>query len=595
MADEQGDFLGELKRRKVYRVGIAYIVVAWVALQFLDLVLENLNAPDRAMQTIMAVFAIGFPVVLVLAWAFDISRDGVRATPGTSRAFGALIVIISLGAAGFAGWSLLGGEEGQSIGSELTAPDEFRVIDSIAVLPFESFSENQSDEYFADGLADTLLHKLAQLPNLKVIARNSSFQFKGTNKDAREIGEILDVAAILEGSVQRQADQVRVIAQLIDTTDGKHLWSGTFDDTMQNIFELQDRIAAEIMLQLQISISEQDRRRVFRNGTDSPEAYELLMRANEMRWDIDQDVFDPETDPLLDLIDRALAIDPGYAQAWEARSDVFSSVLFLDRDTSRSFEYIDEARIAAERAIEADPEYAGGYVSLGESYWRSRNHVEAERYLIKAIELDPSNAGAMRTLGLIKNNSDPQLALDLFRKSKDIDPASSFVYRQIYFAQRALGRLDEGVASLLEGIERFPDHSILLRDVMGVYLEIYGRPDEAARWASRIVEMDSQTLVGPATMSQVWSSVGDEDRARDWVNVYAGDFEAALDVRKLQYGIEMSSGNAGIARDAIETIPQSPNFRFDRSVRIAGACLVLGRGSTSSKLATRRMRRGLVT
>ena len=576
MADEQDDFFGELKRRKVYRVGIAYVIVAWVALQFLDLVLENVNAPDWAMQTIMAVFAVGFPVVLVLAWAFDITRDGIRATRGTSRAFAGLIVIISVGALGFAGWSLLGGERGRQVGDDGIAPDEIRVIDSIAVLPFESFSEDQSDEYFADGLADTLLHKLAQLPRLKVIARNSSFQFKGTNKDAREIGQVLEVAALLEGSVQRQGEKIRVIAQLIDTADGAHLWSGTFDDTMQNIFELQDRLAADIMLHLQISISEQDRKRVFRDGTDSPEAYDLLMRANEMIWNLDRNVFDPETDPVLDLIDRALEIDPDYAQAWQARSELFSSVLFFDRDTSRSFEYIEEAQIAAERAIQADPEYAGGYVSLGAAHWRSRNHVEAERHLIQALELDPSHAGAMRILGLIKNNSDPQLALDLFRKSKEIDPASSFVYRQIYFALRALGRLDEGLASLLEGIERFPDSPILYADVMGVYLGIYGRPDEAARWASKIVETNSRTLVGPAAMSTIWSSVGDATRALDWLNLYAVDLEAAQDVRMLRYRIEMLSGNAERAREAIETTPQSPNFRFDRSVRIGGACLALG-------------------
>jgi tetratricopeptide (TPR) repeat protein len=213
---------------------------------------------------------------------------------------------------------------------------------------------------------------------------------------------------------------------------------------------------------------------------------------------------------------------------------------------------------------------------MGASYWRSRNHVEAEKYLVKALELDPSNAGAMRILGLIKNNSDPQLALDLFRKSKDIDPASSFVYRQIYFAQTALGRLDEGVASLLEGIERFPDSPVLYADVMGVYLGTYGRPDEAARWASRIVEMDSQTLIGPARMTEIWSSVGDAARAVDWLNLYAVDFDAAQDVRMLRYRIEMLSGNPGAAREAIETTPQSPNFRFDRSVRIGGACLVLG-------------------
>jgi tetratricopeptide (TPR) repeat protein len=168
------------------------------------------------------------------------------------------------------------------------------------------------------------------------------------------------------------------------------------------------------------------------------------------------------------------------------------------------------------------------------------------------------------------------LALDLFNRSKELDPASSFVYRQIYFAQRALGRLDEGVASLLEGIERFPDNPILYADVMGVYLRIYGRPDEAARWASRIVEADPGTLVGPATMSTIWASAGDAARARDWLNVYAGDFEAAQDVRMLRYRIEMLLGDAAAAREAIETTPQSPNFRFDRSVRLGGACLALG-------------------
>ena len=342
MTDSQPGFLQELKRRKVYRVAIAYIVAAWVALQFLDLVLENVNAPDWVMQMIMAVLAIGFPVALVLAWAFDITPDGIKAMPAKSRAFTVLVVVVSIGAIAIAAWSFIGEDEAASSTSVETGTDDIRVIESIAVLPFESFSENQSDEYFADGLADTLLHKLAQLPNLKVIARNSSFQFKGTNKDAREIGSTLEVGALLEGSVQRQGDQIRVIAQLIDTSDGAHVWSGTFDDTIQNIFELQDRIASDIMTQLQVSISEQDRKRVLRNGTDSPEAYDLLLRAQQLRWRTDNTAFDPETDPLLDLIDRALEIDPDYAQAWTVRAHVFTNALFFDSDTSRSLEYIEE-------------------------------------------------------------------------------------------------------------------------------------------------------------------------------------------------------------------------------------------------------------
>jgi len=577
MTDEQPGFFAELKRRKVYRVAVAYVVVSWVALQFFDLVLENVNAPDWVMQVIMAVFAIGLPFALALAWAFDITKDGIRATPGGSnRVFSVLIVVIFVAAVGFAAWPLLHNEPEADAGAGAVSLEEIRAIDSIAVLPFASFSANQSDEYFADGLADTLLNKLAQLPNLKVIARNSSFQFKGTNKDAREIGAVLGVAALLEGSVQRQDNQVRVIAQLIDTTDGAHLWSATFDDTMQNIFELQDRLAGEIMLQLQISISDHDRRRVLRNGTDSPEAYDLLLRANEMRSDLGREVFNPDTDPLLDLVDRALAIDPDYAQAWTTRSFIFSSVLFFDFDTSRSVEYIEEARTAGERAIAADPNYAPGYVALASSYRRVRNHVEAERYLLKALELDPNNAGAMGSLGLIKIDSDPQMALDLFTRSRELDPESSFVYRQISFALRALGRLDEAMAVLEEGIERFPNQSILRSDVAGLYLNAYGRPDEAARRASKIVEADRQNFIGPSGMAMNWLAAGDARRARDWLDVYAERFAGSQDVNTTRYAIEMRAGNPESARSAIETTPQSPNFRFDRSVRIGGACLVLG-------------------
>ena len=576
MAEEQPGFFEELKQRKVYRVAIAYVVVAWVALQFFDLVLENVNAPDWVMQALMAILAVGLPVALVLAWAFDVSDDGIRLTPGWSRGFSALVAVVSIIAIVVV-VRVFGGEEADGVEDARPVElAEIRAIDSIAVLPFESFSTDKSDEYFADGLADTLLHKLAQLPNLKVIARNSSFQFKGTNKDAREIGAILGVAGLLEGSVQRQGESVRVIAQLIDTVDGSHIWSGTFDDTMQNIFELQDRVAADIMLQLQISISEQDRLRVLRNGTDDPEAYDLLLRANEMRWEIDRKSFDPESDPLLDLVDRALAIDQNYAQAWSARSNIFSSALFFDNDPTRSLEFINEAREAAQKAIDANPEYADAYVSLAWSYIRERNHVEGERYLVKALELDPSNTDAMRGLGLIKVNGDPGMALDLFTRARELDPQSEFVYRQTYFALRALGRWDEGLEVLLDGVERFPENTILNADIAGLYRRVRGRPDEAARWASKVVEIDQQSQVGSLSMATAWLAAGNVDRASDWLDLYADRFVGAPSFSERTYAIEITRDNAQAARSAIEAVPESPNFRFDRSVRLGGACLVLG-------------------
>ena len=257
------NFLEELKRRSVFRVGIAYLVVAWLLLQLTDLVFENMNAPDWVMQVIMLVIAVGFPLALILAWAFELKADGVQRDseggPGSasnSRLFYAIAGVISVAAIGLFFWqqsnpAVQPNDSPTQTGS--VAADESESLLAIAVLPFESFTEDREDQYFADGLADTLLHKLAQLETLTVIARNSSFQYKGQNVDVREIGEHLGVPTVVEGSVQRQGDQIRVTAQLVSTQDGAHWWSGTFDGTLENIFALQDEIAAAIAEQLQIN------------------------------------------------------------------------------------------------------------------------------------------------------------------------------------------------------------------------------------------------------------------------------------------------------------------------------------------------------
>ena len=168
------------------------------------------------------------------------------------------------------------------------------------------------------------------------------------------------------------------------------------------------------------------------------------------------------------------------------------------------------------------------------------------------------------------------MALDRFQRSRELNPESRFVYRQIAFAYQGLGRLDEALAVLLEGVERFPDQSILLSDIMGIYLNTYGQPAEAARWASKIVEANAQSRVGAAAMSNVWLAVGDADRVNGWLAQYADRFPDAPDLRERRYSNALRAGDAAAARNAIESVPESPNFRFDRSIRIGGACLVQG-------------------
>lgn len=576
MPESQPNFLTELKRRKVFRVVAGYIVIAWVSLQFFDLVFDNINAPDWVMQSLMAVIAVGFPIALVLAWAFDVSPEGVRKSPGRNRTFVLLITAISIASLGYVGWLFLGTGASET-GSQSTASDpEIGIIDSIAVLPFESFSEDRQNEYFADGLADTLLHKLAQLSNLKVIARNSSFQFKGSNKDAREIGNILDVAALLEGSVQRQGNEVRVIAQLIDTSNGTHIWSATFDDEFQNIFDLQDRIAQEIMQQLQISISERDMLLALRNGTDSPEAYDLLMRAIQTEFNYDRESFNPDTNQRLALLDQALEIDSDYVQAWEVRSGLFSRALFFSTDPERARQSRAEAMSSAERAVEVAPQYAGGYARLGWAHFRARDVIKAEESFIRALELNSRELDAMQGLGLLKVNDDPQLALDLFSQVRELDPQDSFVYRQLSFALEALGQLDEGIAVLQEGIQRFPEVQILKADLAGIYLYEMGRPDEAARLASQILGADGQNRTGLARMMDVWRAAGDADRAAAWLDLFAKRFPDSIGVPTEQANIYLLNGDATEARAVLESTAETPNFLFDRSTSIAGTCLILG-------------------
>jgi TolB-like protein len=587
MDEGQPNFLAELKQRKVFRVAAGYIVIAWIALQFLDLVLDNINAPDWVMQAIMAILALGFPLALVLAWAFDVSPGGLRKVPGRNRTFGLLVAVLSGAVIAYVGWMFLGSADTESEQQPTAAVSDIGVIDSIAVLPFESFSEDRQDEYFADGLADTLLHKLAQLSNLKVIARNSSFQFKGSNKDAREIGSILGVSALLEGSVQRQGDQVRVIAQLIDTSNGSHIWSSNFDDIYQNIFELQDRIAQEIMQQLQISISDRDLQLMLRNGTENPVAYDLLMRAMETEWNIDREGFDPHTNQTLALIDQALEVDPEYAQALMLRAAVFTSSLFFSTDPETMRQSIAEAMSSAERAVEVAPGYAGGYTSLGFAHFRQRNIVEAEQNFIKALELNPREPRAMQGLGLLKVNDDPQVALDLFTKVRELDPQDPFVYRQSYFALDALGRLDEGIAMLQDGIERFPEEQLLKFDLAGIYVNDLGRLAEAARLTSQILEADGQNRTGLSRMSDIWHAAADPDRTAAWLDLFVMRFPDSGDGPTGQAAIHLLNGAVGEARGILESIEETPNFRFDRSTSIAGTCLILGDAACLEEHANR--------
>ena len=272
--------IAELKRRNVFSVTAAYLVVGWLLTEVFTAVLETLSAPDWAARGVILAFALGFIPTVVLSWVYQMTPEGIKRDSDIrsdedmgvkSRTFDYLViasvVVLTIALAFLGSQSSTNGKDGNSA----TISNA-----SVAVLPFVNMSKDKGEDYFSDGLTETLLHMLAQIPNLKVAARTSSFAFKGQNQDIREIAEALQVAHVLEGSVQRVGDKVRITAQLIRADDGFHVWSSIYDRTFDDIFAIQDEIAAKVGNELSQSILGSNAAAVTTGvGTVSTDAYEL--------------------------------------------------------------------------------------------------------------------------------------------------------------------------------------------------------------------------------------------------------------------------------------------------------------------------------
>jgi len=257
--NNNSSFFEELRRRNVYRIGVAYAIVTWLFLQVIDIVAPIFDLPNSAPKLALTLLAIGFPIALIFAWAYEITPDGIKRetkvdrsqsiTSRTGRRLDLLIIGVLVVVVGMllVDKFLLPGspETTEIIADEVTDPPE--IVPSVAVLPFTNMSADADSGYFSDGLADTVLHMLAQVRELRVAARTSSFQFRDQTLDIAKIGEQLNVSTILEGSVQRSGDKIRVTAQLIDVSNGYHLWSGNFDRDLVDVFAIQDEIASEVV------------------------------------------------------------------------------------------------------------------------------------------------------------------------------------------------------------------------------------------------------------------------------------------------------------------------------------------------------------
>jgi len=466
----------ELKRRNVIRVGAAYLVVGWLLLQVADVLLDNFGAPEWVFKSFAALLVLGLPLALFLAWAFELTPAGVKRTedveesdtitPRTGRRIDRLIVVgllavisilvvervwfagggsenaVDSGVASLAG-AVPGGNGQDGIEVERRT-DAVPVAEkeSIAVLPFANMSADREQEFFADGITEDILTRLAAVGELRVISRTSIMRYKGSDKSLPEIAAELGVSHVLEGSVRRAGNQVRITGQLIRAADDAHLWAESFDRELADIFAVQTEIAGHIVEALELQLTEGERERIAQRGTDSAGAYEqyLLGRAQ-----LSQSYSD--FDDLVALLDKAeaqfraaLEQDPDYADAWAGLASALLRRLSVQPEEAEA-NY--QAGVeAARRAVRLAPGSATGYVRLGWAYLaRGLGEAAAEQFQL-AAEVEPDSVDVLRAqAGIHRSEGRLADAVKLLERAVRIEPGDANLRDDLGGVGNQIGKL----------------------------------------------------------------------------------------------------------------------------------------------------------
>jgi adenylate cyclase len=456
--------LAELKRRRVYRVAAVYLVVGWVLLQLGNIVVEPLRLPEWTMPLLIVFLLLGFCVAVVLAWAFDITPEGVRRTgplPAREGAavspaqtekvrhaaligLGMLIAVLGIGSYAFFHGpppsSTLAGGPGEG-------------LRSVAVLPFVNASPDAENEFFADGVMEDILTHLALVPDFSVISRTTVMRYKGSPMSVPEIAGELGVQYVLEGSVRRVGDRVRITAQLIDGPRDQHLWAETYDRLLEDIFSVQTEIATAIAGALEAELSTGVASRIERRPTDDLEAYDLFLqgRENFYRYTVEG------TERAIEDFRAALARDADFAlaRAWLGRA--FAIYAF---NHGAGAAWADSSVTHSRRAAAQQPDLAAAQTALGTALATTGRLAEAQAALERAVELNPNDWAAIANLGLVYAQRGQQdEAIRLTRRSLEQEPARSYIaYTNLasYYGQLDLG--EQAEASIARALDLEPGH-----------------------------------------------------------------------------------------------------------------------------------------
>jgi len=468
-------FSRELARRRVYPVVVAYALVAWALLQIGEVTFEPLGLPGWVMTSLVVLVIAGFPAAAILAWMFDITPFGIRRDSAPAE------------------------------GTIEKSP-------SVAVLPFTDMSQEQDQSFFCEGVAEAILHALTKIKSLHVAARMSSFRYATANTDVRELGHKLGVNTILEGSVRKSGDQLRVTAQLVNVADGYHLWSKTFERELTDIFEIQDEIATSIARSLLKTINP-----VSTTSTRDVVAYEYYLRGRQYLNHFRKTDFDSARQ----MFYQAIKKDPEFALAWASYADSYSlEAMYADPTPS----FRDKAREASDRAVALKPELAETHASSGLAHLVSEDFETAERELNKAIEINPGLFEAYYYFARTRfHQGDMDSAAELFAKAAAVnseDYASRLLRVQIL---RGAGRMEQAKAEARQGIEVAernlewnPDDVRALLLGAGSLI-LLGDIERADQWMQRALEIDPDDPISLYNLACNYATLNKVEEALDYL------------------------------------------------------------------------------
>lgn len=550
--------LQELQRRNVVRVAIGYIVSSWLLAQVADLVLENIGSPDWVMQTILLLLALGFPVVVFFSWAYEVTPQGIKRESEIDRTQSithvtaskldraiTIMLVVSLAYFAYDKFVVSPARDAALVETTTQAVTEKVVAEqeestesdkSIAVLPFVNMSEDAGNQYFADGLSEELLNMLVKIPELRVAARTSSFSFKGKGLKISEIAQELNVSHILEGSVRKSGDKVRITAQLIKADDGFHLWSENFDRTMDDIFVVQDEIASEVTRALEVTLlgkSQADR-------AIDPEAYALWLKGLYFLNQRGKENYEKSAGALM----QAMEFEPDYAQAWELLSMTYYQQTIQNyRTREEGYTLVMDA---IDRALNLDPDQGvtwGAYGFLKKNLdldWDT-----AQTALTKAHQLDP-NSNVIRTWSASLTQTLGRLdeAIETYEQVLAVDPLNMSTYSSLGILYRKTHRYDDSIAIFEKQIELRPQYHWahfnlgktylfrgdaaqalveIERNPSNVYRELglvmayttLGREAEAQAVLQRLVDQEGER--NPVWVAEAYAWRGERDAAFKWL------------------------------------------------------------------------------